>query len=118
MSRMLDDHGTTLSVLKPSSIVAAAAADIRKAERKAARQADRFEPYCFHRRHVRKAEGARELIALAADDRARGISSGKRITRLIYGDAELLAAALRMVRGTTTFSTSNEGEKIDMGSAA
>lgn len=99
MAGVLEQHGTKLCALKASSIVAAARADLAKVSHKRAKRLDRYEPYCFHRTHVRAAKSAADLISRALDDRERGLSSGKKATRLIYGDQELLAAALIASRG-------------------
>jgi hypothetical protein len=95
MSRLLDEHGTSLHELKPISIIDAAKADLRR------RQGNRGtgrEHYAFHRLHVRKASDPAELLAVALRDRQRGLTSGKRWTRLIYGDEPLLQRALELAR--------------------
>lgn len=80
--------------LKPSSLIAAAAADLARRDfNRCARGSD---PYCFHRRHVARATCALDLIDRAIRDRYTGVDSGKRITRIIYGDAELLWAAYEL----------------------
>jgi hypothetical protein len=91
---VLDDHGTKLVALKPGSVVAAARADLRRKAGKAGGRVDRNEHYAFHRRHVWTTNSAAELLARALDDRRIGLSSGKRMTRLLYADQVLLAAAL------------------------
>jgi hypothetical protein len=99
LSTLLEHHGTKLVTLKPDSIVAAARADLNKAVRKREGRLDRFEPYAFHRVHVRAADYADELITLAIKGRELGLASGKAMTRLLYGDEELLYAALAVVEG-------------------
>jgi hypothetical protein len=96
---LLDRHGTVLCTLKPANVIQAAAADLRLRTRKGEQRADPFAPYSFHRRHVGKAGNVRELIDLAARERERGLASGKRSTRLLYGAAELLRAALQSLGG-------------------
>lgn len=96
---MLDAHGTKLHELKPIMIVQAAEADLQRRE---LNSGGGFIHYAFHRLHVRKALCAAELIAVALRDCGRGQSSGKRWTRLIYNDVELLARALEMARPTLT----------------
>lgn len=76
----------------------AAQTDLQLYRKKREGDADRFQPYAFHRDHVGAADGAIALLALALAERAIGAKSGKRITRLIYGDEPLLAAALAAVR--------------------
>lgn len=83
-----------MSALKPRNIVQAADADLRLLRRKLEGDADPFMPYCFHRHHVNAADSARGLIAIALRDRDTGRASGKRWTRLVYEDEELLRAAL------------------------
>ncbi len=113
---VLDDHGTVLHTLKPTSLVEAARADLRKAARKRAGELEPTDPYAFHRVHVRAASDVADLISRALDDRDRGRASGKRITRLIYGCQPLLAAALVAATGggMSHLSPSNEGAKSDV----
>lgn len=96
---VLEQHGTRLSALSPTSIVSAARADLKREQSKREGGVPRWLPYCFHRLHVRKATSAPELITLALQERERGTASGKRETRLIYGDEALLQAALAASRG-------------------
>lgn len=83
--------------LKPINIVQAAEADIERAIRNA-REAEfrdpQYEEYAFHRKHARKAETAHELILLALMDPM--VKTAKPNTKLIYGNAALLVAALRL----------------------
>jgi|SRR5215831_5651069 len=56
-----------------------------------------YEPmsrYCFHRRHVRKAKSAYDLIKLALAEPGIGQGSGKSNTRLVYSDIDQLWLAL------------------------
>lgn len=101
MNRVLEDHGTTAFMLKPSSIVGAAIEDVRRFFRNKERGElgyAEYEQYAFAREHVRRAcskgIGAKDLIALAIDEPGIGRLSGKRSTRLIYSDTELLKRAL------------------------
>jgi hypothetical protein len=86
-------------LLKPASIVTAAEADLelRQHQRSRVGEEPRSQPYCFHRRHVARASCALELIDLAIRDRYTGVYGGKRITRIIYGDADLLWAARQLL---------------------
>ena len=83
--------------LKPASIVAAAEADLALRGRQCGVWLEgkgwRPQPYCFHRAHVARASCALDLIDRAIADRYSGVYSGKRITRIIYGDENLLADA-------------------------
>ncbi len=54
-----------------------------------------YRQYAFHRSHVAKADTANDLIRAAIAAPGLGQSSGKRDTRLIYSDIELLKAALQ-----------------------
>lgn len=106
--RRLQDHGTKLMELKPSSIWAAAMADLER--RKHNIKYGDFQFYAFHRDHVVSAESANDIIRAAIKDIedaeaaaedadapvvAKGRKSGKANTRLIYSNVELLKAALR-----------------------
>lgn len=91
---LLERHGTQLVVLKPASVVEAAAADLRRRWQKQDGRSAQFEPYAFHRAHVRVAANIADLIGRAIAGRSLGGGSGKRVTRLLYGDAALLQAAL------------------------
>lgn len=105
---VLADHGTELMVLKPSSVLQAAKADMARRVRNAEIAAERtgpswgryatgpYEHYAFHREHVRKAVDAHDLLARAMADPAPGLSSNKPNTRLLYGDSALLLDAVRL----------------------
>lgn len=93
MKNMMAEHGTLLMVLKPSSIVSTAEADLSRRKRNAETDAGTYEHYAFHRKHVKKAADAAELISLAAAEPGVGLSSAKYNTRLIYSDTDLLLAA-------------------------
>lgn len=94
---MMQDHGTKAFALKPSSLIGAAAADLKtKFVNKADDKKDAGRRwYTFHRSHVRKAKSATELLTIALSDMERGAASGKPNTRLIYADTELMKAALK-----------------------
>lgn len=93
----LQDNGTKAFSLKASSIVSAAQADLNNKVRNAEPADDgKVRWYTFHRKHVRKAESPAALLRLALGDRERGLESGKPNTRMIYGDEELLKAALEL----------------------
>jgi hypothetical protein len=85
-------------MLKPQNIVQAAEADLARRNHNAreAELADpSYEPYAFHRLHVRRAGDARELLILALMDSGMAAKTAKSNTRLIYGDAGLLLSAIR-----------------------
>ena len=84
-------------VLKPSAIWSAAMADLERKARNARAELSpgEYEQYAFHRRHVAKANTANDLIRAAINEPGIGQASGKKSTRLIYSDVELLTAALR-----------------------
>ena len=94
-------EGTRAFVLQPASIVTAAEADLLLRERQRGVRYDgddrAVQPYCFHHRHVVRASCAFDLIDRAIKDRYSGVHSGKRITRIIYADEELLLAARAIV---------------------
>ena len=102
--RLLEEHGTQLMVLKPSSIWQAAMEDLKRrahnAEitekaRKSAFFVGAYRQYAFHREHVAKSSTANDLIRLAIAQPGLGQKSGKQHTRLIYSDIELLKVSLR-----------------------
>lgn len=96
---MLAEHGTQLMQLKPGSIVHTAYADLarraRNSERGEALEGG-YERYAFHRKHVRRAIDARDLISRALAEIGLGQASSKLDTRLIYADAQLLRAAFEV----------------------
>jgi hypothetical protein len=51
--------------------------------------------YHFHRDHVRKAGSANDILRAAIAEPTKGRESGKKLTRRLYVDVELLKAALR-----------------------
>lgn len=100
---MLAEHGTELMKLKPSSLLQAAEADLKRRRRNAA-AADAFgtasyEQFAFHRSHVRKAMDAEDLLVRALMEPGLGLASGKYNTRLIYGDGGALLEAIYLARG-------------------
>jgi hypothetical protein len=87
--------------LKPQNIVQAAEADMKRALRNAEQVAlskefkVHYEPYAFHRDHVRRAfNDPRALMLLALMDPM--VKTAKENTKLIYGDAALLLEAIRL----------------------
>lgn len=103
MSALLAAHGTKLFALKPRSIVDAAAADLklRRAQRGAHDREDGLQAYCFHRAHVARADSVVDLIERAIRGRYDGVYCGKRITRIIYSDENLLRETYALVRART-----------------
>lgn len=86
--------------LKPQNIVQAAEADFIRVRRNAeeAKHKDHsYEPYAFHRKHVRQADTVRGLLLLALMDPAVAINTSKDNTRMIYQNAPLLVDALRFI---------------------
>lgn len=98
---MLAEHGTQLIELKPSTVLQAAAEDIRRHARnkEAASLGDAsFEHFAFHRKHVRKAEDVESLLVRALMEPGLGLASAKYNTRLLYSDGALLKAAIDLLR--------------------
>lgn len=92
----LEQHGTKLMALKPSMIWRCAMDDLdRKKRNKEAGGVADVEHYAFHRKHVKKAESANDILRAAIADPAPGRNSNKQSTRLLYADVELLKSALR-----------------------
>jgi len=83
-------HGTAAFQLPPSAIISAAEADLRRRERNGG--SPPYEHYAFHRKHVRKALSALDLIERAKADVGIGQRSSKRGTRLLYRPDALEAA--------------------------
>lgn len=98
---MLAEHGTKLVELKPSIVLQAAEEDIRRHRRnkEAAEDGDMsFEQFAFHRKHVRRAVDALDLLVRAYVEPGVGQSSAKYNTRLLYSDEHLLMAAIDLAR--------------------
>jgi hypothetical protein len=98
---MLADHGTKLMELKPSMVVQAAEEDIRRHKRnKEAAQwtGEPYEHFAFHRKHVRKAVDALDLLVRAYVEPGVGQASAKYNTVLLYSDDQLLMAAIDLAR--------------------
>lgn len=95
---VLEEHGTKLMQLKPSMIWRCAMDDLERLKHnrleKTLIEGD-FKHYAFHRRHVLKAESANDILRAAIGEPGLGLASGKRDTRLLYSDVELLKAALQ-----------------------
>lgn len=91
----LEQHGTTLMQFKPEAIWRMAMADFDRRAGNANADVTEMKHYNFHRDHVRKATTANDILRAAIADLERGRGSGKKITRLLYGDAEQLRKALQ-----------------------
>lgn len=90
---------TEAFALKPASIVTAAEADLalRQEQRRIWKKPRSVQAYCFHRAHVARASCVLDLIDRAIADRSSGVYCGKRITRIIYADENLLWEARALV---------------------
>lgn len=113
---ILEVHGTTVGGLTPGALVTAAEYDMRRRERNVEDSgAGACEHYAFHRKHVLRASKAEpsdrtmRLITLAIEQREIGIESGKKSTRLIYKDEQLLKEALEMAAKRVLSDPVNEG---------
>jgi hypothetical protein len=103
MIDLLELHGTRVFVLPPGAIISAAQADLRLRDRKrvSSRATETDEPsiqgqhYAFHRRHVARARDVAGLLTAALRGRQLGMKSGKKNTRAIYADGDLLERALK-----------------------
>lgn len=99
---VLAEHGTELMTLRPSAVLSAAVADIKRCRfnaEEATTDSPAYEPYAFHRRHVRRSSDAQELLLYALMDPLPGLVSAKYNTRLLYGNGALLRQALMLTRG-------------------
>ncbi len=92
--RLLALHGTAAFRLPPSAIVGTARRDLVVRARNAEADPGAWEPFAFHREHVREARSARHLLELALADRERGLASSKVQTLLLYANPDWLEAAL------------------------
>jgi len=54
-----------------------------------------MERYAFHRKHVKGAESANDILRAAIADPERGRVSDKPDTRLLYSDVDLLKSSLQ-----------------------
>ena len=61
-----------------------------------------FELYAFHRDHVRRANGIRDLLVTALMHPQLGLVSHKRNTSVLYSDAVLLVEALQLLEAEYT----------------
>lgn len=93
--QLLEKYGTKLMVPKPSSIWAAAMADLERKRHNKQADVSSMRPYAFHRKHVAKAESANDLIRAALKEPGLGCASSKKSTRALYADVDLLKSALR-----------------------
>ena len=87
-------------MLKPINIVQAAEADLKRIKKNAVEaeyQDPHYEHYAFHRKHVHGAKSARELMIFALmEPHVVKPTTNKGNMRLIYGDAALLLAAIKL----------------------
>jgi len=102
---MLADHGTQIVKLTPGSVLGAARADMKRkiANAEIGKQpfgysGYGYEHYAFHRRHVRRAVDAADLLARASNEPEAGLTSKKYNTRLLYSDVQLIRAAIELAR--------------------
>jgi hypothetical protein len=96
--------------LKPQNIVQAAEADLKRKHRNAVRAGFEegykhacpyeggYEQYAFHRKHVRRASTAHQLLVLALADPTAAEKTAKANTRMIYRNAGLLLDAISITR--------------------
>lgn len=101
---VLEEHGTKLMQLKPSMIWRCAMDDLQRFVHNKTVTAEgtgEYKQYAFHRRHVAVAFAdkatvgtANDILRAAIAEPGLGLASGKKDTRLLYSDVELLKAAL------------------------
>lgn len=92
---VLEQHGTTLMQFKPEAIWRMAMSDWDLRAGNQGADVARMKHYNFHRDHVRKAKTANDILRAAIKDIGKGRESGKKVTRLLYADEDLLRKALR-----------------------
>jgi hypothetical protein len=90
--------------LKPQNLIQAAEADFDRRTNNLNVNRGHYQQYAFHRDHVARAMSVRELLILAlmspplkTKDGETFLDTVKPNTRLIYGNAQLLLAAIRML---------------------
>jgi len=81
--------------LKPGMIWRIAMADLDRAARNRGGSIGTMERYAFHRKHVKGAESANDILRAAIADPERGRVSDKPDTRLLYSDVDLLKSSLQ-----------------------
>lgn len=85
--------------LPAGAIIGAAESDLRSAaHNRSPALAPPYLQYAFHRKHVRGAKSAAELIERALNELKLGASSSKRNTARLYSDEAALRAALAKAR--------------------
>jgi len=92
---VLEQHGTTLMQFKPEAIWRMAMSDFDRRAGNLTADIASMKHYNFHRDHVRKAKTANDILRAAIEDIGKGRESGKKLTRLLYADEDLLRKALR-----------------------
>lgn len=121
-NEVMQRHGAGPSGLTPGAVCQAAEEDLKRCMRNAQRRRDPwddmgrdFEPYAFAGRHVMRvmcrtskkrpigSGTAAELLTIALADAMRrnashGITINRRNTRRLYGDPELLRAAIAYMK--------------------
>jgi len=87
-------------MLKPQNLIQAAEADlarrIRNIERHQGIRMSPNEQYAFYAPHVTRAESVEHLLRLAFKKPTKALLSKKKNTKLIYGNPDLLQAALQI----------------------
>lgn len=91
---VLAEHGTPTFALKPSSIIHAAANDLRIRDKAKKNAAGRR--YLFAWEHVRAATSPTDLIQRALLNPSVGAGSPDLNTRMVYRDLDVLRAALAL----------------------
>src|SRR5262245_23453659 len=97
---VLAEHGTHAFQLQPSSILHAAATDLKTRDRAKKNAAGRR--YLFVWAHVKEARSPHDLIRRALESPGLGAGHPDQNTRMIYRDQELLRAALTLGDGGAT----------------
>jgi hypothetical protein len=91
----LETNGTGGVPFKPDAVWRMALRDLDARVGNATAVVGKMRHYHFHRDHVRKAATANDILRAAIADLEKGRQSSKKLTRLLYTDAELLKAALQ-----------------------
>jgi hypothetical protein len=91
----LEQHGTARAQFKPEAIWRMALSDVNRRTGNRTADVSEMKHYHFHRDHVRKATTANDVLRAAIEEIEKGRESGKKLTRLLYADPDLLKAALQ-----------------------
>jgi hypothetical protein len=91
----LEQHGTGGVPFKPDAIWRMAMRDLEARQGNKTAVVGKMRHYHFHRDHIRHADTANDILRAAIAEIEKGRESGKKLTRLLYADPEILKAAMQ-----------------------